>query len=40
MPLLIGLAWWLYGRLMELTGQLLQSQQDSLLRVVTSQSEK
>jgi hypothetical protein len=40
MPLLIGLAWWLYGRLMELIGQLLQSQQDSLLRVVTSQSEK
>lgn len=40
MPLLIGLAWWFYGRLMELIGQLLQSQQDSLLRVVTSQSEK
>lgn len=40
MPLLIGLAWWLYGRLMELIGQLLQSQQDSLLSVVTSKSEK
>jgi hypothetical protein len=40
MPVLIGLAWWLYGRLIELIGQLLQSQQESLLKVVTSKSEK
>jgi hypothetical protein len=40
MPFLIGLAWWLYGRLIELIGQLLQSQQENLLKVVTSKSEK